>query len=485
MRLSEHLPKHFSLLFGLAFIGTLHLSPIVISPANADTPSATLDYDANQNIITRTTPLGTTTYTYDDLNRLNSESGPAKTQSFNYDANANRTSSTSPLDGSKTYTYTPNTDRLATINGQSISMDAMGNTLTARGYTYTWNQAGQLKEVKLGTGGSAVLLATYYYDYKNLRSRKVTTAAAPQGASTVLYSYDEANHLQTEIRAAGGIATPLYSYVWRDDIPVAVIIHPAAQIAANPTFATNPPANFNPNADQVIYLEVDHLNTPRIGRDQSGKKVWSWESDAFGSTLANEDPDNDGHKVIINLRFPGQQFDQESGLHYNHHRYYDPNLAGGRYLNSDPSGLAGGLNNFGYANQSPLKYIDRNGKNPLVIGGVAALGLGIGIGIGAIPNPLKPPVANNGNGNDWPFDHPRPQTPESYPVVEVPTAPFPDPRDCQGRYADDLERCQLKTETHCYAGIDFDRLACRYAAYKRFKACMQVNSPFGMDPDGK
>ncbi|MDX1914840.1 MAG: RHS repeat-associated core domain-containing protein, partial [Methylophilus sp.] len=119
-------------------------------------------------------------------------------------------------------------------------------------------------------------MATYYYDYKNLRSRKETTAASPQGASTVLYSYDEANHLQTEIKAAGGIATPLYSYVWRDDIPVAVIIHPAAQQLANPTQAIS-------NADQIIYLETDHLNTPRIGRDQSAKKVWEWQSDAFGA----------------------------------------------------------------------------------------------------------------------------------------------------------------------------------------------------------
>ncbi|MDX1915005.1 MAG: RHS repeat-associated core domain-containing protein [Methylophilus sp.] len=315
-------------------------------PAHADTTAATLNYDENHNIRTITTPLGTTTYGYDDLNRLNSEAGTVNTQSFSYDANANRTGSTSPLDGSKTYTYTPNTDRLATINGQAITMDAMGNTLTARGYTYTWNQAGQLKEVKLGTGGSAVLLATYTYDYKGLRVLKTTTAAAPQGAGTIEYSYDESDHLLTEIRLPND---NLYTYVWRDDIPVAVIIHTAAQQLANPTQAIS-------NADQIIYLEVDHLNTPRIGRDQTGKKVWEWQSDAFGSTLANTDPDNNGNKVIINLRFPGQQFDPESGLHYNHHRYYDPQL--GRYTNSDPSGLQGGLNSFAYVKGNPLKFTD-------------------------------------------------------------------------------------------------------------------------------
>ncbi|MDX1914888.1 MAG: hypothetical protein SFU55_04825 [Methylophilus sp.] len=106
------------------------------------------------------------------------------------------------------------------------------------------------------------MLATYTYDYKNLRSRKVTTAASPQGVSTVLYSYDEANHLQTEIRAAGGIATPLYSYVWRDDIPVAVLIHLAAQQLANPTQAIS-------NADQIIYLETASVARTKLGRADS------------------------------------------------------------------------------------------------------------------------------------------------------------------------------------------------------------------------
>ncbi|MDX1914883.1 MAG: IPTL-CTERM sorting domain-containing protein [Methylophilus sp.] len=367
-----------SLLTGIVF----NLNPYVLSSAQAAT---TLDYDENHNVTTITTPQGTTSYGYDDLNRLNSEAGVVKTQSFSYDPNANRTGSTSPLDGSKTYTYTPNTDKLATINGQSITLDPAGNTLTARGYTYTWNQAGQLKTVSLGN----TLLATYTYDYKGLRVLKTTTAAAPQGVSTIEYSYDESDHLLSEIRHPND---NLYTYVWRDDIPVAVIIHPAAQQLANPTQAIS-------NADQIIYLETDHLNTPRIGRDQSGKKVWSWESDAFGSTLANEDPDNDGHKVIINLRFPGQQFDQESGLHYNHHRYYDPQL--GRYTNSDPSGLEGGLNSYGYANQSPLKYVDPNGKNALLLLGGGALGLGIGLGL--IPNPFNSPIANNGNNSDFPL----------------------------------------------------------------------------------
>lgn len=71
------------------------------------------------------------------------------------------------------------------------------------------------------------------------------------------------------------------------------------------------------------------------------------------------------------LRFPGQYYDAESGLDQNWHRYYDPSL--GRYISSDPIGLAGGLNMFGCADQNPLDYYDdeglsRRGGSPYVRG---------------------------------------------------------------------------------------------------------------------
>ena len=81
-----------------------------------------------------------------------------------------------------------------------------------------------------------------------------------------------------------------------------------------------------------------------------GIPVWRWESPAFG----------DAAPILqlrtVNLRFPGQYFDAETGLHQNWHRDYDPGA--GRYIQSDPFGLAGGMNTYGYVGGNPVSAFD-------------------------------------------------------------------------------------------------------------------------------
>ncbi len=112
---------------------------------------------------------------------------------------------------------------------------------------------------------------------------------------------------------------------------------------------------------KISYLETDHLGTPRLAVDSvTHAEQWSWDffADAFG---ANDAIVNDG-KVDLPLRYPGQQYDSESGLHYNYFRDYEPGT--GRYVESDPIGLLGGAATFAYATSNPLRNIDMLGLVP-------------------------------------------------------------------------------------------------------------------------
>jgi len=107
------------------------------------------------------------------------------------------------------------------------------------------------------------------------------------------------------------------------------------------------------------YIESDHLNTPRALIDPARNvAMWRWDlnGSAFGEHAANEDPDGDATLTKFNLRFPGQYLDAETGLHYNYFRDYEPGV--GRYVESDPIGLGGGLSTYGYVNTDPLGGYD-------------------------------------------------------------------------------------------------------------------------------
>ena len=145
--------------------------------------------------------------------------------------------------------------------------------------------------------------------------------------------------------------------------------------------ATPPPTPTPVTTAQLYYIHTDQLGTPRAisTSDATNKIVWRWNSDAFGKAVPNEDVDGDGTNFVMNLRFPGQYFDQETGLHYNYYRDYDPST--GRYIQSDPIGLAGGLNTYGYVGGNPLSYTDPMGLfliNPVTVAAAADVINGLG-----------------------------------------------------------------------------------------------------------
>ncbi|MGH7490732.1 MAG: RHS repeat-associated core domain-containing protein, partial [bacterium] len=102
-----------------------------------------------------------------------------------------------------------------------------------------------------------------------------------------------------------------------------------------------------------------YLNTPRLVADSTGTVVWRNDNaEPFGDSPANEDPSGLG-TFEFPLRFHGQYADNESNLAYNVARDYDP--GSGRYVQSDPIGLLGGLNTYLYVGGDPTRRVDPEG----------------------------------------------------------------------------------------------------------------------------
>lgn len=269
-------------------------------------------------------------YGYDLLDRLSSANRTGLTQGWSYDANGNRLSQTGTA--ASTYTMSGTSNRLNSVSGslsRSYSYDAAGNATADGAATFGYDGAGRMTSATAGG-----VTAGYAHNALGQRVRKTVNGV------TTVFSYDESGQLLGEYEASGAL---IREYVWLGDIPVAVI-------TGGPG---TPPYVF-------WYIHTDHLNTPRsIENPTTGELVWRWDSAPFGETVPNEDPDGDLNLFTLPLRFPGQYADLETGLNYNYFRDFDPAI--GRYVQSDPIGLQGGINTYGYAEQSPVLFFDAFG----------------------------------------------------------------------------------------------------------------------------
>ncbi len=103
----------------------------------------------------------------------------------------------------------------------------------------------------------------------------------------------------------------------------------------------------------------DHRGLPQALITPEGETAWCGEYDEWGNQLNEENP----HHLYQPYRLPGQQYDEESGLYYNRHRYYDP--LQGRYITQDPIGLKGGINLYTYP-LVPIRYTDPLGLERVI-----------------------------------------------------------------------------------------------------------------------
>ena len=249
---------------------------------------------------------------------------------YTYDALGNRMSRVT-AERLEHYRYDPESGRLhQRIPDRAYDYDAGGRTTEDGRLRYRYGAEGRLAEITRAATGQR--RAAYRYNALGERVRKL-------GTSVTYYHYDLEGRLLAETDA-GGQTRAEYLYLGNEPLALS-------------------------RSGQLYYYHNDHLGTPQKLTDGAGQVVWSASYRAFGEASIGV-----GY-VTQNLRFPGQYYDEESGLHYNYHRYYDPGT--GRYLQSDPIGLQGGLNTYLYANANPIRYVDPTGESAL--GGVLT-GLG-------------------------------------------------------------------------------------------------------------
>ena len=126
-----------------------------------------------------------------------------------------------------------------------------------------------------------------------------------------------------------------------------------AALALSTSLTLNLPHAAGASESAMYFVHSNHLGTPELLTDESGTVLWKADYHPFGQISLPVSSNT------ANIRFPGQYFDAETGLHYNYFRDYDPYQ--GRYLQSDPIGLGGGINTYLYANSNAIMFIDPRG----------------------------------------------------------------------------------------------------------------------------
>lgn len=278
-------------------------------------------------------------YEYDGLGRLTRALAANHTplQIYQWDATGNRTSA-ADSDGTRAYHYATSSHHLLSSGTQERTYDQNGNTLTLGIRRFEYNAGNRMEAAY--EGGS--LRERYRYNHLGERILR-----EPVDGGAVHTLYDEAGHWLGDYASDG---QPLQQAVWMDDHPVALLSQPRAGVPL------------------LAYIQPDHLGTPRVLIDsERNVALWRWplEKDAFGAHAPEQDVDGDGVAMDFKLRFPGQQYTAATGLYYNYQRDLDAGT--GRYVQSDPIGLLGGVGTYGYVEGDPLSLMDPLGRQAVLM----------------------------------------------------------------------------------------------------------------------
>lgn len=279
---------------------------------------------------------------YDDQSRLVSVQGSVINEAYQYDANGNRIAQT--VNGtSMNISYESTSNRMINAGGVTFGYDAMGNATIANGNNrWQYNPFNRM---------FSVVGNTYYVDPEGQRLMKT-----PAGGATAYFAPAEDNTLLAE--SDGGTWV---DYLWLNGRLIGRI-----------------------SAGQMQVVHVDQTGRPEVVTNASQTVVWRAQNSPFTRkvTVSNG--------VTLNIGFPGQYYDAEIAMWNNGYRDYFDWV--GRYLESDPIGLAGGINTYGYVGNDPLSAVDPLGlyclpewKIRTIAAAAAGAGAGAYYGRGAGP----------------------------------------------------------------------------------------------------
>ena len=274
---------------------------------------------------------------YDDESRLVSVYSGADNESFQYDADGNRIGQV--INGTSTLeTVSATSNQLTSFGTQSYGYDGRGNTTTVNGATtYQYDAFNRMS----AAGGMA-----YYVNPEGQRLRKTGTAG------TTYFAPDQGGSLLAE--NANGV---WIDYVWLNGRLI-------GRMANNQAYA----------------IHDDQLGRPQVVTDSGHNIVWQAQNLAFMQNVTTA-------SITLNLGFPGQYYDAETSAWNNGFRDYNSGL--GRYVESDPIGLAGGINTYAYVGNNPMTGIDPYGLATyyLAINGSATVLFGYQGALGIYLNP--------------------------------------------------------------------------------------------------
>ena len=310
-------------------------------------------------------------YHYDDQQRLHAHAVTQQNhylyqRQYDYDKSGNLTRLLDTRKGEHHYHYDP-LNRLTRADhsqdlqerfahdpaGNLLMQDrpspdiVAGNRLLIQGDNhYDYDAFGNLIRERRGKGPQQV--TKYRYDCQH----RLISVTKPNG-QTASYRYDPFGRRIS--KTVDGITTEFF---WQGDKLIAEHHKDKHRSYIYEPDSFRPLVmleGFGPKATKPYHYQLDHLGTPQELTTPEGEIVWSAHYRAYGEISRL-----DVAKIDNPLRFQGQYFDEESGLHYNRHRYYNPDI--GRYLTPDPVKLAGGINTYQYV-PNPTGWVDPLGLN--------------------------------------------------------------------------------------------------------------------------